>query len=342
MASVTVTDEILAAYDPMRFITEEPDFSVPYDIPISALESKVAARLAEAFFFAVAAVKVLDWTKFGQGWVKTGFDRRAFEQVVSRHFLLNFLEKAVPALTDAALAGRKVAAEELGLSATDYATHVGPWAVVTARRVGEQVLKTSNDALQGQANEVLNLRLPAPVVAERLNAVYGLDERDANAYQTYISRKALPRNTSLPETLLKRLALRGRLIGDTEAFSAINFGRQLYYMEGVFTGALRQDTQKVWVTALDERVCPVCRPMDGLAVPVDKQFEVVFPPPRTKRGKKRANAKLFVPPVHPNCRCTVVLDEKFRSGIITRSARYDDDERHRARLVSDVRDLVLA
>jgi hypothetical protein len=72
--------------------------------------------------------------------------------------------------------------------------------------------------------------------------------------------------------------------------------------------------------------------MDGRTVSLMDTFAI-----DTSAGTIR----LLVPPVHPNCRCTVVPEERYRHGIITRSARFKDEgPRHRASLRSEVEDLV--
>ncbi len=54
---------------------------------------------------------------------------------------------------------------------------------------------------------------------------------------------------------------------------------------------------KTWSTSADERVCPVCGPLDGRTVRLDEEFA----------------PGIFAPPAHPNCRCTTLarteLDE---------------------------------
>lgn len=54
---------------------------------------------------------------------------------------------------------------------------------------------------------------------------------------------------------------------------------------------------KTWSTSHDERVCPVCRPLDGKTVRLDEEF----------------GPGIFAPPAHPGCRCTTLaateLDE---------------------------------
>lgn len=53
------------------------------------------------------------------------------------------------------------------------------------------------------------------------------------------------------------------------------------------------DCVKVWLTAYDERVCPVCSPMDDEKRNMDEVF---------------SNGKLL-PPGHPSCRCAVAYEE---------------------------------
>jgi len=47
---------------------------------------------------------------------------------------------------------------------------------------------------------------------------------------------------------------------------------------------------KTWSTSDDERVCPVCGPLDGKTVRLDEEFA----------------PGIFAPPAHPNCRCTTL------------------------------------
>jgi SPP1 gp7 family putative phage head morphogenesis protein len=49
----------------------------------------------------------------------------------------------------------------------------------------------------------------------------------------------------------------------------------------------------MWITQLDERVCPVCSSIHGKCVQIGDPFIV------TKKGP------IFKPPAHPNCRCGV-------------------------------------
>jgi len=47
-----------------------------------------------------------------------------------------------------------------------------------------------------------------------------------------------------------------------------------------------------WVTAMDERVCRICGPLEGKVVKIGEPFLVL-------KGEQIMNS-----PIHPNCRCS--------------------------------------
>jgi SPP1 gp7 family putative phage head morphogenesis protein len=76
------------------------------------------------------------------------------------------------------------------------------------------------------------------------------------------------------KTVFKSAQQRATLIARTETLRAHNEGRKTFYRQvGV--------TKVQWLTAHDERTCPVCRPLDGKVFEIDE-----------------------VPEHHPQCRCT--------------------------------------
>lgn len=56
-------------------------------------------------------------------------------------------------------------------------------------------------------------------------------------------------------------------------------------------GFLGFDAKKRWTVTADDRLCPICAPMQGIEVPLDAAF------PGGVQG----------PPRHPQCRCALVL-----------------------------------
>jgi SPP1 gp7 family putative phage head morphogenesis protein len=76
---------------------------------------------------------------------------------------------------------------------------------------------------------------------------------------------------------------RADLIATTEVTRAFAEGNLTAWKETGFTEG------KEWVTANDELVCPICRPLDGEVVAIDADFS----------GGHHS------PPAHPRCRCGV-------------------------------------
>ena len=80
------------------------------------------------------------------------------------------------------------------------------------------------------------------------------------------------------KTVFKTAQRRATLIARTETLRAHNEGRKVFYRQA--------GIKKVkWLTAQDERTCPVCRPLDGRVFGIDEA-----------EG----------PPKHPGCRCNVL------------------------------------
>lgn len=80
---------------------------------------------------------------------------------------------------------------------------------------------------------------------------------------------------------------RAEKIARTEVLRASNFATdEAYTQSQVVKG-------KEWLTALDERVCPICQPLDAKTATKDGNFS-------TTAGD------VPYPPAHPNCRCTII------------------------------------
>lgn len=67
-------------------------------------------------------------------------------------------------------------------------------------------------------------------------------------------------------------------------------------------------THWVWLTSLDERVCPICQPLHGKTVFIGRSFKTI-----RKTGKP--DVRITQPPAHPNCRCGVA--PSYRSRVLT-------------------------
>lgn len=84
---------------------------------------------------------------------------------------------------------------------------------------------------------------------------------------------------------------RTETIARTEVLKASNEGRKEAWQQGVEEGFIGADWVKRWSTEFDARTCDRCAPLNGETVPVLDNFP------------------WGDPPLHPNCRCTLLLDE---------------------------------
>jgi SPP1 gp7 family putative phage head morphogenesis protein len=108
-------------------------------------------------------------------------------------------------------------------------------------------------------------------------------------------------NTTLDvDELTKQIAAliddpeRADLIARTETMRAANEGQLEAWDQAQEQGLLTGEELKEWITTPDDRLCPICEPLDGVQVARDETFEV-------------DGDQLDGPPAHPRCRCTVAL-----------------------------------
>lgn len=337
----------LSTYNPERVLVpggmaaQAHAVGQPTEHERTAIKAIIVLTLA-----AVLAAKGRDWLKLAKGWERDGrFDRAAFDREITKAFTEVFAHPMVPLLSGMLQLGRKSLVDSLDIDIVQRASALKA-ADVWARKYAEEVARDygaqSALAVSRSLPEWLNKRLPASALANRAKDLYGLDPRSALSVENYASGKKLTRDMSLRGLAERYLEQRADVMARVQTFTALNFGRQMVFAEAVGEGIIPVSARKVWVTALDEKVCEMCGPMDGVAVPILDRFTVLHPTPKTSRGTHRGTSKLVIPPVHPNCRCTVVLDKTFTGGIITRTVRYEDKgAKHLARLASEAKDMIL-
>lgn len=91
---------------------------------------------------------------------------------------------------------------------------------------------------------------------------------------------------------------RGFTIARTELATAYNTGAYEGTKQAQAAGLIG-DVVKVWVTAFDERVCPTCGANEGVEMAMDAEFE----------GASRTWSTKLHPPLHPGCRCSIIIQE---------------------------------
>jgi hypothetical protein len=90
---------------------------------------------------------------------------------------------------------------------------------------------------------------------------------------------------------------RAQTIARTEAIRTTNIGVQEAWHQAMEKGLVSEDlTRKQWIVARDERLCEVCGPIPKMNPKLGVKHGQPF---RTPDGL------VNLPPMHPNCRCTV-------------------------------------
>lgn len=89
-------------------------------------------------------------------------------------------------------------------------------------------------------------------------------------------------------------------IARTELAYAYNKGAHEGVKQAQEKGYMR-DVVKIWCTADDERVCPICGGLEGETIGMDEEFNY--------RTKLTVAGIRLTPPAHPGCRCTVLYEE---------------------------------
>lgn len=83
-------------------------------------------------------------------------------------------------------------------------------------------------------------------------------------------------------------AARADTIAATEVIRASNEGQQELWSQAVEEGLLTGKEQKEWIVTPDDRLCPICEPMEGVTVALDETFNV-------------EGDQIDGPPAHPRC-----------------------------------------
>ena len=170
-----------------------------------------------------------------------------------------------------------------------------------ASRMGTYFNETSKEALVQGFNMYLNRKIPPKAAAEKVLDAYGLTPRQMNSYvalaapQKITSATPRPRKAQALEYINRSLNERFKIFAKQEVHNLDQQAMQTAWTWLQGQEQITNEAQKVWLTARDERTCPQCAPMHGKKVMV------------TERFKLPNGIEIYVPGVHPNCRCEVRL-----------------------------------
>lgn len=191
----------------------------------------------------------------------------------------------------------------------------------TSARAGELAVRLSaeqSEALRGALRYYTTIEpVGMDALAKNIRAVIGLTYREQAAVEKY--RQALIAEGT-PAARMEHLSgnyygylhrRRALRIARTESAFAFNHATQDAMLTAVSAGDVRGIAQKGLLLAEDEAVCPWCR---GVWEALQEQggwigLEETFP------GSTERVPDVYVPPLHPNCRCSaiyrVMVDERI-------------------------------
>lgn len=183
----------------------------------------------------------------------------------------------------------------------------------TAQRSADFVTMVTNTQIQGlravvQRAAVLE-NMTVDQLARAIRPMVGLTYQQTIAnmkyYETLIAngireKKALDLSIRYSA---RQHRYRGYNIARTELAFSYNQGSYEGIKQAQAAGYMGE-VVKVWCTADDERMCPVCGGLEGKQIAMDDDFDF-----RTKLATPSNPTIRRVPPAHPSCRCAVIYKE---------------------------------
>jgi hypothetical protein len=201
----------------------------------------------------------------------------------------------------------KVPSEYLEMLAKEYAL-----------RLGNYYHDTSREALVQGFQTYVNRKMARKAAADRALMAYGLTPRQMSGLTSAVqfdSRVDSPTNVLATQKASRyiRESATTRIAGIAaqENHNLEQQAQQTVWMWLTRHGKISKNATKVWLTAKDERVCPLCGPLHGMKVPLVEKFPV-------------GTGALWTPGVHPNCRCEVRLTQRLE--LVEKADKWYEDE----------------
>jgi len=169
-----------------------------------------------------------------------------------------------------------------------------------AKMLRSQLLRAAADGptIKGWAFDVTNPRATEWARAHALELIDTMKKSDREAIRDLI--EAAFEDQFDVDELADRItdvignADRAEVIARTETMRASNQGQIEAWDQALEAGLITGEEKKEWIVTPDDRLCPICEPLDGKTVALSEGFDV-------------DGDEIDGPPAHPNCRCTIGL-----------------------------------
>lgn len=165
-----------------------------------------------------------------------------------------------------------------------------------AARAVTEITRETKRAIRTLIVESIRDGIPPREAALRIRAMVGMTTRQALAASNF--RAALVENgltagrvdSMVERYVAKKIRERSVNIARSEIMGALVRGQAESWVQAREAGLLtRKQVAEIIITP-DDRLCPICEPLDGVQVPIDAFSEM--------------------PPFHNMCRCTIGIVDK--------------------------------
>lgn len=213
---------------------------------------------------------------------------------------------AVKKIAESGIESQREAIDETGVDEAAVAAAVSAWIGTRGSALADEVSEEQRKAVRAMMTQFMIDTPEDPARAAKfVRPAIGLNLRDAAFVGS--SAAALLAGGAGVSAALKvaqasasiKQGARAALIARTEGAGAFNAG----IVETISTAlrttdaALKPQPRKIWVTARDELVCDRCAPLDGMEIAFGDNFD-----------DRAGGTTTQTPPLHPNCRCTIVIE----------------------------------
>jgi SPP1 gp7 family putative phage head morphogenesis protein len=170
------------------------------------------------------------------------------------------------------------------------------WAAEKTGALITEITNETRSAVQVFIGRAFSEQIPPRQIARQLRSVIGLTSRQAGAVAARIAQGASPAQANRYAAQL--LNQRAELIARTEIMSASNAGQLDAWRAAQRDGMISSVLVREFIVTPDDRLCPVCEPLDGEQAAMGDTFSFGG----------------MYPPVHPACRCAVGLVDPKSNG----------------------------
>lgn len=159
-----------------------------------------------------------------------------------------------------------------------------------------EITDQSRRAIQRLVTQSFQQGIEPQELARRIVQHIGLTPQYSQAVENFRLRQletvaeglANQRADAYADRLLRH---RATVIARTEVIGAANASQQALWQQSAQEGLIRPDAKRVWIVTPDDRLCPICAPMEGQEVGLSEPFQ------------SADVGSVMNPPAHPQCRC---------------------------------------